>query len=107
MNKEKVVVHISFFQAKKYFQNHDKIINLRKIIENYLKISKNLDIYIHSNKAITLKSNKHIFKRIYNLKNQHPFYLSWKFRKKWKNKKILMIFLYILKMIYFLQKKKF
>ena len=39
MNK-KIVVHISFFQAKKYFQNHNKIINLRKIIENYLKISK-------------------------------------------------------------------
>ena len=87
MNKEKIVVHISFFQAKKYFQNHDKIINLRKIIENYLKISKNLDIYIHSNKSITLKSNKHIIKKIYNLKNQHPFYLSWKFRKEMEKQK--------------------
>ena len=87
MNKKKIVVHISFFQAKKYYQNHNKIINLRKIIENYLKISKNLDIYIHSNKAITLKSNKHIIKRIYNLKNQHPFYLSWKFRKEMEKQK--------------------
>lgn len=87
MNKKKIVVHISFFQAKKYFQNHYKILNLRKIIENYLKISKNLDIYIHSNKAIMLKSNKHIFKRIYNLKNQHPFYLSWKFRKEMEKQK--------------------
>ena len=53
---EKIVVHISFFQVRKYFQNHDKIINLKKIIENYLKISNNLDIYIHSNKAIIRKA---------------------------------------------------
>ena len=84
---ERIVVHISFFQVSKYSQKHEKIINLKKIIENYLKISKNLDIYIHSNKAITLKKNKHIFKRIYNLKNQHSFYLSWKYRKEMKKQK--------------------
>ena len=84
---EKIVVHISFFQVRKYSQKHQKITNLRKIIENYLKISKNLDIYIHSNKATTLKNNKHIFKRIYNLKNQHSFYLTWKFRKEMEKQK--------------------
>lgn len=84
---KKIVVHISFFQIRKYSQKHEKIINLRKIIQNYLKISKNLDIYIHSNKAIVLKNNKNIFKKIYNLKNQHPFYLSWKFRKDMEKQK--------------------
>ena len=76
MKNFKISVHIP------YYTNGDpkKILRLKKVCKNYLNLSKNVSIFIHSNKKI--KSNNKKIKYItHNLKFQHPYKLTWNCRK--------------------------
>jgi hypothetical protein len=74
----KIAVHITHYQNNKKSDKENLL--LKKIISAYLSISKNVDIFIHSNKKYFCR-NKSVKCIIHKLKNEHPFYLSWKCRK--------------------------
>ncbi len=88
----KIAVHITYYQDRK--TNIKRNFILKKVILSYLTISKNLEIFIHSNKKYFFK-NKSVKCIVHNLKEEHPFYLSWKCRKLlFKQKKIYDYFIY-------------
>jgi hypothetical protein len=89
----KIAVHITFFLGKNYLS---RINFLRKIIDCYKRISKNLDIFIHINKKL---HNKHQIKDVnyilHNLSLEDPHLLSWKSRKLiYEQKDIYDVFIY-------------
>jgi hypothetical protein len=77
MKNYKITVHIPF-----YIDNNinKKNIFLKRVCKNYLKISKNLEIFIHTNKIIKKNSKK--IKFIYHdFTNDDPYKLTWNCRK--------------------------
>ena len=75
--KLKISVHIPFYLNKDKFK---KFRILKKVCNSYLKLSKETKIFIHTNIKFKLK-NKKIKILFYNLKNIHPFRLTWFPRK--------------------------
>ena len=73
----KKAVHICSFKGDKY---KERFIFLKKIVKNYLKISKNVKIFIHTNKISKNYKIKKVKYIIHGLKNENPFYLAWKCR---------------------------
>ena len=89
----KIAVHITFFLGKNYL---NRINFLRKIIDSYKKISKNLDIFIHINKKLHNKYKiKDVNYILHNLSLEDPYTLSWKSRKLiYEQKDIYDVFIY-------------
>jgi hypothetical protein len=89
----KIAVHITFFLGKNYL---NRINFLRKIIDCYKKISKNLDIFIHINKKLPNKNKINDVNYIlHNLSLEDPHFLSWKARKLiYEQKDIYDVFIY-------------
>ena len=89
----KIAVHITFFLGKNYL---NRINFLRKIIDSYKKISKNLDIFIHINKKLPDKYKiKDVNYILHNLSLEDPYTLSWKSRKLiYEQKDIYDVFIY-------------
>ena len=89
----KIAVHITFFLGKNYL---NRINFLRKIIDSYKKISKNLDIFIHINKKLHNKYKiKDVNYILHNLSLEDPYILSWKSRKLiYQQKDIYDVFIY-------------
>jgi hypothetical protein len=82
----KIAVHICSFNGENYDQ---RFIFLKKIVKNFLAINRGVDIFIHTNKVQLKFKIKKVKYVIHSLKNQNPFYLSWKCRpliEKQKNK---------------------
>jgi len=73
----KIAVHICSFNGDKY---KDRFIFLKKIVKNYLKISKNIKIFIHTNKVSKKYKIKKVKYIVHSLRNENPFYLAWKCR---------------------------
>lgn len=73
----KISVHITYYQGSR--ENLKRNFFLKKVILSYLSISKNIEIFIHSNKKYPYK-HKSVKCIMHNLKVEHPFYLSWKCR---------------------------
>jgi hypothetical protein len=89
---DRIAVHITYYQDSK--KNLKRNFFLKKIILSYLLISKNLEIFIHTNKEYLYK-HKSVKCIVHKLKGEHPFYLSWKCRKLlFKQKKIYDYFIY-------------
>ena len=76
MKNFKISVHIP------YYTNGDfkKTLRLKNVCKNYLSLSKNVTIFVHSNKKIK-SYNKKIKFITHNLKYQHPYKLTWNCRK--------------------------
>ena len=93
MNKQiKICVHIPFFVT----QRKNQIPNFNKVCKNYLKLSQNIKIFVHTNKknSKTLK-HKNIQYKFYSFKKDHPFFLTWYPRKLMlKQRKDFDIFIY-------------
>ena len=89
----KIAVHITLFLGKNYL---NRINFLRKIIDCYKKISKNLDIFIHINKKLPNKYKINDVNYIlHNLSLEDPHFLSWKSRKLiYEQKDIYDVFIY-------------
>ena len=89
----KIAVHITFFLGKNYL---NRINFLRKIIDSYKKISKNLDIFIHINKKLPNECKiKDVNYILHNLSLEDPHLLSWKSRKLiYEQKDIYDVFIY-------------
>jgi hypothetical protein len=89
----KIAVHITFFLGKNYL---NRINFLRKIIDSYKKISRNLDIFIHINKKLHNKYKiKDVNYILHNLSLEDPYILSWKSRKLiYQQKDIYDVFIY-------------
>ena len=92
----KICVNIVFYNNKNISNQtgklkHNKIYYLKKIINSYLSINKNVSIFIHTNtftnetKKISKIKNVNFIK--YNLKNENPRYFPWKCRKFMEKKK--------------------
>jgi hypothetical protein len=73
----KISVHITCYQDSRTNLKRNSF--LKRVILSYLSISKNIEIFIHSNKKYLYK-HKSVKCIIHKLKSQHPFYLSWKCR---------------------------
>jgi hypothetical protein len=73
----KIAVHITYYQDSKLSLKRRSF--LKKVILSYLSISKNVEIFIHTNKKFFYK-HKSVKGIIHDLKGEHPFYLSWKCR---------------------------
>tara|TARA_B100000900_G_scaffold396211_1_gene395297 strand:- start:944 stop:1786 length:843 start_codon:yes stop_codon:yes gene_type:complete len=73
----KLAVHICSFNGKDY---QKRFIYLKKIVKNYFAISKKIKIFIHTNKISEKYKIKNIEYIAHDLKNENPFYLSWKCR---------------------------
>ena len=70
----KIAVHITSFNNINYLERY---LFLKRIIQNYQKISKKIDIFIHTNKiSKKFKINK-VKYILHKLENKNPFYLSW------------------------------
>ena len=74
MKNYKISVHISHF-----INNNKKNKLFSKVCNNYLKLSKHTTIFVHTNKLIK-STNKRIKFIIHNIKNEHPYKLTWKYR---------------------------
>ena len=82
--KMKLSVHICSFINENY---QERFRYLKKITKHIFEISKDAKIFIHTNlnvKKFQIKKIKYI---VHNLKNEDPFYLSWKCRKLMKKQK--------------------
>ena len=88
----KITIHITHFFNQEYIH---RIKYLRYIVKTYKKISRFADIYIHTNSNIKnykIKGAKYV---VHNLKNTHPWFLSWKCRKlMFKQRKLYDFFIY-------------
>ena len=77
MRNYKISVHIPFYIddniKKKFFF-------LKKVCKSYLKISKNLEIFIHTNKVVK-KVSKRIKFIYHNFEKDDPYKLTWNCRK--------------------------
>ena len=89
----KIAVHITFFLGKNYL---NRIEILKKVINSYKKISKNLDIFVHINKDLIKKYKiKDVNYILYNLSSENPYLLTWKSRKLiYEQKDIYDVFIY-------------
>tara|TARA_B100000767_G_scaffold274341_1_gene307002 strand:+ start:1178 stop:2080 length:903 start_codon:yes stop_codon:yes gene_type:complete len=77
MKSLRISVHIPYYISKNYV---NKSSLLQKVCKSYLGLSKNVKIFIHTNKKI--KSHNKKIKFIYhNLTKIHPFKLTWVCRK--------------------------
>ena len=72
----KIAVHITFF-VKNNLNN--KLKDLSKVCNNFFKLSKQTNIFIHTNKKIKNKSKKIRF-IYYDITNEDPYKLTWKCR---------------------------
>ena len=91
MRSYKISVHIPYYIGTHYI---DKSKLFKKVCDNYLKLSKNVEIFIHSNKKIK-SSNKKIKFIYHNLNKLHSYKLTWLCRKlmlKQKNKYDIFIY---------------
>jgi len=82
----KIAVHITHYQDGR--TNLKRNFFLKRAIISYLQISKNVEIFIHSNKKYIYK-HKSVKCFVHNNKNEHPFYLSWKYRNLMQQQKNL------------------
>lgn len=73
----KICVHIPFYVENNF---RKKYVLLNRVCKNYLKLSNNLTIFIHTNKIIK-KNSKRIKFILHNFKNIHPYKLTWKCRE--------------------------
>ena len=89
----KIAVHITFYIDNNYKL---KILLLTKILNSYLKISKKIKLFVHTNKKLkNSKKNRNIIFIYYNLKNEDPHKLSWKCRRyMFKQKNLYDFFVY-------------
>jgi len=89
----KVAVHITFFLGKNYLE---RLNFLRKIVKNYKKISKKVDVFIHINKKLDNKYKlKNVNYILHNLISEDPIFFPWKCRDLiYKQKDIYDIFIY-------------
>jgi len=74
----RIAVHITFYLDK----NKDKVkklVNFKKIYSNFLKISPQTKIFVHTNKKIK-DYKKNLFFIYHNIKNEDPYKLTWKCR---------------------------
>ena len=88
----RICVHIPFFVT----QRKNQIANFNKVCKNYLKLSKSIKIFVHTNKKNnnTLK-HKNIQYKVYSFKKDHPFFLTWYPRKlMFEQKKDFDVFIY-------------
>ena len=83
----KLAVHICSFNGKDY---QKRFIYLKKIVKNYFAISKKIKIFIHTNKISEKYKIKNIEYIAHDLKNENPFYLSWKCRSLIEKQKIVL-----------------
>lgn len=70
----KIAVHICSYNGKNYKKRFKF---LKKIVNNYFLISKNIQIFIHTNKISNKYKLKNINYIVHNLKRKNPFYLAW------------------------------
>lgn len=77
MKNYRISVHIPFYVDSNITK---KNFFLQKVCKSYLKISKNLKIFIHTNKIIKTE-NKRIKFIYHNLTNDDPYKLTWNCRK--------------------------
>ena len=77
MKNYRISVHIPFYVDSNITK---KNFFLQKVCKSYLKISKNLKIFIHTNKIIKTE-NKRIKFIYHNLTNDDPYKLTWYCRK--------------------------
>ena len=75
MKNYKISVHISYF-----LNNNKKKKLFNQVCINYLKLSKNTKIFVHTNKLIN-STHKRIKFITYKIKNEHPYKLTWKYRE--------------------------
>ena len=89
----KIAVHITFYIDNNY---RLKILLLTKILNNYLKISKKIKLFVHTNKKLkNSKKSRNIIFIYHNLKNEDPHKLSWKCRRyMFKQKNLYDFFVY-------------
>ena len=94
----KICVHIPLYldvNKKKQVQNFKKVCN------SFLKFSKKVDIFVHTNKAIKFKSKKIKYLQ-YKFEKDHPYYLTWYPRKlMFKQRNSYDVFIYCEDDIYF------
>ena len=94
----KICVHIPLYldvNKKKQVQN------FRKVCNSFLKFSKKVDIFVHTNKAIKFKSKKIKYLQ-YKFEKDHPYYLTWYPRKlMFKQRNSYDVFIYCEDDIYF------
>ena len=102
MKDFKISVHIPHYISENS-SNKSKL--FKKVCNSYLKISKNIKIFVHTNKKIIKKNSK--IKYIYhNLNNTNSFKLTWLCRKlMFKQKNKFDIFIYSEDDIIFSKKK--
>jgi len=73
--KKSISVHISHF----YLQG--RIIFLKKMIHDYMRLYAEIDIFIHTNvKQLPIKNNKKVKVIYHDISQEHPHYLTWKHR---------------------------
>ena len=97
----KICVHIPL-----YLDNSKKkqVKNFKKVCNSFLKFSKKVSIFVHTNRAIKFK-NKKIKYLSYDFKNDHPYYLTWYCRKlMFKQKNSYDVFVYCEDDIFFSKK---
>ena len=97
----KICVHIPL-----YLDNSKKkqVKNFKKVCNSFLKFSKKVNIFVHTNRVIKFK-NKKIKYLSYNFKNDHPYYLTWYCRKlMFKQKNSYDVFVYCEDDIFFSKK---
>ena len=73
----KISVHIPYYVSENYI---DKSKLFHKVCSSYLELSKNVEIFVHTNKKIK-NYNKKIKFIYHNLNKIHPFKLTWVCRK--------------------------
>lgn len=97
----KICVHIPLYLDE---NKKKQVTNFKKVCNSFLKFSKKVDIFVHTNKAIKFKNNKIKYLQ-YNFKKDHPYYLTWYPRKlMFKQRNNYDIFVYCEDDIYFSKK---
>jgi hypothetical protein len=91
MKNFKISVHIPYYISDNYV---DKSKLLKKVCSSYLKLSKNVKIFIHTNKKLK-NNNKKIKFIFHDLSKIHPYKLTWVCRKLMlRQKNLFDIFIY-------------
>ena len=91
MKNFKISVHIPYYISDNYV---DKSKLLKKVCNSYLKLSKNVKIFIHTNKK-SKNNNKKIKFIFHDLRKIHPYKLTWVCRKLMlRQKNLFDIFIY-------------
>ena len=96
-----LAVHICSFNGRDY---HKRFLFLKKILKNYFEISKNVKIFIHTNKITKEYKLKNIKYIVYNLKKK-TLLLSWKCRPLIEKQKLKFDYFIYSRMIYCSVKK--